>query len=51
MVAGSYRSRRSTIELPGGVNDSACREKVDYSYVSALRSGDGASFLREQFLR
>jgi hypothetical protein len=41
----------SAIELPGGVNDSSCHEKVDYSCFSALRSGDGAGFLREQFLQ
>jgi hypothetical protein len=27
MVAGFYGSRRSAIELPGGVNDSSCHEK------------------------
>ena len=43
--------RCSAIELPGGVNDSSCHEKVDYSYFSAVCSGDGAGFLREQFLR
>jgi hypothetical protein len=42
-----YGSRRSAIELPGGVNDSSCHEKVDYSCFSALCSGDGAGFLRE----
>ncbi len=47
MVAGFYGSRRSAIELPGGVNDSSCHEKVDYSCFSALCSGDGAGFLRE----
>jgi hypothetical protein len=51
MVAGFYGSRRSAIELPGGVNDSSCHEKVDYSCFSTLRSGDGAGFLREQFQR
>jgi hypothetical protein len=51
MVAGFYGSRRSAIELPGGVNDSSCHEKVDYSCFSALCSGDGAGFLREQFRR
>jgi hypothetical protein len=51
MVTGFYGSRRSAIELPGGVNDSSCHEKVDYSCFSALFSGDGAGFLREQFLR
>jgi len=51
MVAGFYGSPRSAIELPGGVNDSSCHEKVDYSCFSALRSGDGAGFLREQFRR
>jgi hypothetical protein len=51
MVAGFYGSRHSAIELPGGVNDSSCHEKVDYSFLSALCSGDGAGFLREQFLR
>src|SRR5437660_8835439 len=43
------RSRRSAIELPGGVNDNACHEKVDYSYFSALCICDGAGFLRERF--
>ena len=51
MVAGFHGSRRSAIELPGGVNDSSCDEKVDYSCLGALCSGDGAGFLREQFLR
>ena len=51
MVAGFYGSRRSAIELPGGVNDSSRHEKVDYSCFSALCSGDGAGFLREPFLR
>ncbi len=51
MVAGFYGSRRSAIELPGGVNDSSCHEKVDYSCFSALCSGDGAGFLRERFRR
>jgi hypothetical protein len=46
-----YGSRRSAIELPGGVNDSSCHEKVDYSCFSALCSGDGAGFLRERFRR
>ena len=46
-----YGSRRSAIELPGGVNDNPCHEKVDYSYFSALCSGDGAGFLRQQFRR
>jgi hypothetical protein len=46
-----YGSRRSAIELPGDVNDSSCHEKVDYSCFSALCSGDGAGFLREQFRR
>jgi len=46
-----YGSRRSVIELPGGVNDSSCHEKVDYSCFSALCSGDGAGFLRERFRR
>jgi hypothetical protein len=46
-----YGSRRSAIELPGGVNDSSCHEKVDYSCFSALCSGDGAGFLREPFRR
>jgi hypothetical protein len=50
-VAGFYGSRRSAIELPGGVNDSSCHEKVDYSCFGALCSGDGAGFLREQFRR
>ena len=31
MVAGFYGSRRSAIELPGGVNDSSCHEKVEES--------------------
>ena len=44
-----YGTRRSAIELPGSVNDSPCHEKVDYSYFSALCSGDGAGFLRERF--
>ena len=48
---GRYRSRRSAIELPDGVNDSSCHEKVDYSCFSALCSGDGAGFLRERFQR
>ena len=47
MVAGFYGSRRSAVELPGGVNDSSSHEKVDYSCFSALCSGDGAGFLRE----
>jgi hypothetical protein len=51
MVAGFYGSRRSAIELPGGVNDSSCHEKVDYSCFSAVCSGDGAGFLRERFQR
>jgi len=51
MVAGFYGSRRSAIELPGGVNDSSCHEKVDYFCFSALCSGDGAGFLRERFRR
>jgi hypothetical protein len=51
MVAGFYGSRRSAIELPGGVNDSSCHEKVDYSCFSALCIGDGAGFLRERFRR
>jgi hypothetical protein len=51
MVAGCYGSRRSAIELPGGVNDSSCHEKVDYSCFSALCGGDGAGFLRERFQR
>jgi hypothetical protein len=46
-----YGSWRSAIELPGGVNDNPCHEKVDYSYFSALCSGDGAGFLRERFRR
>jgi hypothetical protein len=46
-----YGSRRSAIELPGGVNDSSCHEKVDYSCFSALCSGDGAGFLRQRFRR
>ena len=46
-----YGSRRSAIELPGGVNDSSNHEKVDYSCFSALCSGDGAGFLREPFRR
>ena len=49
MVAGFYGSRRSAIELLGGVNDSSCHEKVDYSCFRALCSGDGAGFLRERF--
>jgi hypothetical protein len=40
---------RSAIELPGGINDSSCHEKVDYSCFSALCIGDGAGFLRERF--
>jgi hypothetical protein len=51
MVAGFYGSRRSAIELPGGINDSFCHEKVDHSCFSALWSGDGAGFLRERFRR
>ena len=51
MVAGFYGSRRSAIELPGGVNDSSRHEKVHYSCFSALCSGDGAGFLRERFRR
>ncbi len=51
MVAGFYGSRRSAIELPGGVNESSRHEKVDYSCFSALCSGDGAGFLREPFRR
>jgi hypothetical protein len=51
MVADFYGSRRSAIELPGGVNDSSCHEKVDYSRFSALCIGDGAGFLRERFGR
>ncbi len=51
MVAGFYGSRRSAIELPGGVNDSSRHEKVDYSSFSALCSGDGAGFVRERFRR
>jgi hypothetical protein len=51
MVSGFYGSRCSAIELPGGVNDGSCHEKVDYSCFSALCIGDGAGFLREQFLR
>jgi len=35
MVAGFYGSRRSAIELPGGVNDSSCHEK-SIILVSAL---------------
>jgi hypothetical protein len=50
MVAGFYGSGRSAIELPGGINDSSCHEKVD-SCFSALCIGDGAGFLREQFRR
>ena len=46
-----YGAQRSAIELPGGVNDSSCHEKVDYSCFSALSSGDGAGFLRERFRR
>jgi hypothetical protein len=46
-----YGPRRSAIELPGGVNDCFCHEKVDYSCFSALCSGDGAGFLRERFRR
>ena len=51
MVAGFYGSRRSAIELPGGVNDSFCHEKVDSSCLSVVYSGDGAGFLLEQFRR
>ena len=51
MVAGFYGSLRSAIELPRGVNDSSCHEKVDHSCFSALRRGDGAGFLRERFRR
>jgi hypothetical protein len=51
MVAGFYGSRRFAIELPGGVNDSSCHEKVDYSCFSALGVGDGAGFLRKRFGR
>jgi hypothetical protein len=51
MVAGFYGSRRSAVELPGGVNDSSYHEKFDYSCFSALCSGDGAGFLRERFRR
>jgi len=43
--------RPSAIELPGGVNDSSCHEKVDYSCFSALFSSDGAGFVRERFRR
>jgi hypothetical protein len=46
-----YGARCSVIELPGGVNDSPCHEKVDYSCFSALCSGDDAGFLRERFRR
>jgi hypothetical protein len=41
-------ARCSVIELPGGVNDNPCHEEVDYSYFSALCSGNGADFLRER---
>jgi hypothetical protein len=51
MVADFYGSRRSAIELPGGVNEGSCHEKVDYSCFSALFSGDGVGFLREPFRR
>jgi hypothetical protein len=51
MFAGFYGSRRSAIELPGGVNDSSSHEKVYNSCFSALCIGDGAGFVRERFRR
>jgi hypothetical protein len=51
-----YDSRRTVIELPGGVNDSSCHEKVDYSLnpfctklrnsLSAFTSASYSSFAR-----
>ena len=43
-----YGSRRSAIELSGGVADTSRHEKVDYSCFGALDRGDGAGFLRER---